>query len=277
MEVHAMKMREVDLRKIIERYGYVNIYLTGDWQLGTDHPCESTIKRFVKSVEKDRAGLWFHHGDYIEGILPGDRRYDVEESTKSLVQSIRQFKELVRPITKKCIGILYGNHEAVAMHIVGNLHEEMCSDLGVWAGGISAGIVLRGPGWKRKWFAIHGGTVYNFRAPDEETRWASTVRKIRSMFAQFSGDILGHGHSHALFFVPPSSRRILDFSAKDYGTHEEYVDHRWYYCSGTMRRGYFKGHSGYEESMHAPPLQIGYLIMTLDRKGNVQFRKVEEK
>lgn len=116
------------------------LYALGDIHAGTIHCVEEDIKRKVAEIAKERNAYWIGMGDYAEFITPKDKRFD--PSQKAIAEWCKQdniahdqtewIYKLFKPIAKKCVGLLYGNHEE-SMRIFNhdNVQQNICEDLGV--------------------------------------------------------------------------------------------------------------------------------------------------
>lgn len=88
-------------------------------------------------------------GDYIDAILASDKRFDIVGHPKwvtkdNIIESQRKFiRDLFKPIQKKGLCLLTGNHEEV-LHLSkqDDVTRNMCEDLGLDYGGYQCFISL---------------------------------------------------------------------------------------------------------------------------------------
>ena len=194
-------------------------YAIGDVHLGTLNCAESQLKRLVGRISKDPKAYWIGGGDYCECIKPSEiSRYEAEglpdwilgpdaESARENLRDIvaaqhRRFKQIVSPITDKCLGLIEGNHE-FNMRKYHNLdhHGFMCHNLGVEDLTSEAFIRLR--------FSKNGGSVTRIVKlfichghGGGRTAGAEPNHLFR-LAAQWRADIILRGHSHTFCINPP--------------------------------------------------------------------------
>ena len=116
------------------------LYAISDIHAGTIHCVEDKIQDKVAQIAKEKDAYWIGVGDYGEFITPHDKRFD--PSQKSIADWIKTddiahcqeewITKLFDPIRKKCIGLLYGNHEDnIRKYNNTNVQEHICDNLGV--------------------------------------------------------------------------------------------------------------------------------------------------
>ena len=131
-------MEGKELRIEVNRTDQYNLYPLGDIHLGSSHCSESAIERKVAAIKSERNALWIGMGDYMECILPSDKRFDIGGLAKwvvkdNITESQRERTvKLLKPIANKCIGLLTGNHEeTLHMRGEGDVTRNLCKDLNV--------------------------------------------------------------------------------------------------------------------------------------------------
>lgn len=104
-----------------------DIILTGDWHWGSAQCCKDGLRRLFKSIADNPRARWVGMGDYLDLILRRDKRYDPAALDRETWDkcgrqigeyqdtSRRELRQLLRPIMDKCLGLLVGNHEDVAL------------------------------------------------------------------------------------------------------------------------------------------------------------------
>ena len=197
------------------------LYALGDIHAGTIHCVEDDIKRKVNEISREKNAYWIGLGDYCEWITPHDKRWDSSqkaiapwlEPDNIAYKQTKWIKELFNPIRKKCVGLLYGNHEeAIRIHNSDNVQQNICDELEVDNLGFSCFLRLF---FKRaninethlvKGAFIHGASG----AITEGAKLMALMRWMKSMEA----DIYGYGHVHD--YIPKSLSRmtITDRSGK---------------------------------------------------------------
>lgn len=116
------------------------------WGIGDIHKgapgCEwDRVKRDVKKIEDDPHSFWVGLGDYADFITVKDKRFDADHLDNEAKLNIGRLgnyymetiRDLFQPITHKCIGLIYGNHEEKFMihNEQADLHGWLCTELGV--------------------------------------------------------------------------------------------------------------------------------------------------
>ena len=116
------------------------LYCLGDIHAGTIHCVEDHIKRKVEEIKSKKNAYWIGMGDYAEFITPKDKRFD--PNLKSIAEwvepdniahcQVQWLTKLFQPIGKKCLGLLYGNHEnSIRIYNHDNVIKNLCENLGV--------------------------------------------------------------------------------------------------------------------------------------------------
>jgi hypothetical protein len=119
-----------------------SIYDVADIHL-LNRGCSKThLVKDIKRIQDDTYALYFVGGDYADWIFPGDKRFDGEAFDEDIrVNDLAQLGAVVakqiiryfRPIRRKCLGFLIGNHEFTAMTKNSQMfvHEHICEQLKV--------------------------------------------------------------------------------------------------------------------------------------------------
>jgi hypothetical protein len=121
---------------------WIKIWDIADVHLGNGGTAVDLFKRDIQIIKDDPFSFWFGGGDYGEYISPSDKRFDPTAVSKDItVHDLAnlgftlstKLKNLLLPISKKCIGLLCGNHErkySIAKEQE-NLHAWLCTELQV--------------------------------------------------------------------------------------------------------------------------------------------------
>jgi len=99
------------------------------------------LYRDIQRIAEDPYSLFFEGGDYADWIFPNDKRFDPEAFDENVkVIELAKLGALVsqaiihifKPIRKKCLGMLIGNHEFKAMSRNSQMfvHDHICKSLG---------------------------------------------------------------------------------------------------------------------------------------------------
>jgi predicted phosphodiesterase len=137
-----MELTGIRIVEYKDKAAEFSIYDVADIHWGNRGCSKEHLHRDIERIKHNPYALYAVGGDYVDFVLPGDRRFDPESIdtdirvndlasiASSLVTTLyRQFI----PIAPKCIGWLYGNHDWQYLNRTGQmfLHDELCSDLDI--------------------------------------------------------------------------------------------------------------------------------------------------
>lgn len=190
------------------------LYCVGDIHAGTIHCVEDHIKRKVDEIKNRKNAYWLGMGDYCEWITPRDKRFDpnlksiagwVEPDNIAHCQT-EWLTKLFDPIKKKCLGLLYGNHEnSIRVFNHDNVIKNLCENLGVDNLGFSCFLRLF---FKREnsneSHLIKGAFTHG--SSGAITEGAKLMALMRWM-KQNEADIYGYAHIHD--YIPKSLSRMI--------------------------------------------------------------------
>lgn len=193
------------------------LYLLGDLHAGTIHCVEDDIRRKVQEIKNSKNTYWLGMGDYAEFITPKDKRYDPSMcSIASWVEpdniahcQVKWLTDLFRPISNKCIGLLYGNHEnSIRIFNHDNVQKNLCDALGVSNLGYSCFIRFH---FKREnsteTHLITG--CFTHGSSGAITEGAKLMALMRWM-KQNDADIYGYAHLHDYLEKSLSKMTVID-------------------------------------------------------------------
>ena len=241
------------------------LYCLGDIHAGTIHCVEAHIKRKVEEIKQAKNAYWIGMGDYAEWITPKDKRFD--PNLKSIADWVEPdniahcqtewLTKLFEPIKKKCVGLLYGNHEnSIRIYNHDNVIKNLCENLEVDNLGFSCFLRMF---YKRensneshlvKGAFTHGSSG----AITEGAKLMALMRFMKS----FEADIYGYGHIHD-YIQKSLSRMIISpqgkiKSAVSIGA-----------TTGSWFRTYTQGTiASYGEQKVFPPTEISCAAFTIN-------------
>ena len=241
------------------------LYCLGDIHAGTIHCVEDHIKRKVDEIKQKKNAYWIGMGDYAEFITPKDKRFDPNlKSIASWVEpdnvahcQTEWLTKLFLPIQKKCLGLLYGNHEnSIRIFNHDNVIKNLCDNLEVDNLGFSCFLRLF---FKREnsneSHLVKG--VFTHGASGAITEGAKLMALMRFM-KSFEADLYGYAHIHD--YIPKSYSRIIISpqgkikSSVSIGT-----------ITGSWFRTYTKGViASYGEQKCYPPTELGAAMFTIN-------------
>ncbi len=241
------------------------LYCVGDIHAGTIHCVEDHIKRKVDEIKNKKNSYWIGMGDYAEFITPKDKRFD--PNLKSIAEWVEPdniahcqtewLTKLFEPIRKKCIGLLYGNHEnSIRIFNHDNVIKNLCENLGVDNLGFSLFLRLF---FKREnsneSHLIKG--CFTHGASGAITEGAKLMALTRWM-KQNEADIYAYGHIHD--YMPKS---LSQMTISPQGKIKSEV--RMGCTTGSWFRTYTKGIiASYGEMKCYPPTEIGAAVFSIN-------------
>lgn len=240
------------------------------------------LRKQIKEVAEDPYSFWFGGGDYVDYVAPGDKRFDpsifpdyvrVSDLKSFGSYCVETIAKGFSPISHKCLGLLYGNHED--KYQIGksqeNLHDDLCQSLDVPNLGYSAFVdiclysssqcdepVLMSPGLtfsdvKQHYqqgdsrtyrFFLHHGVGY-------ATTRAGKMRKLADIMRMIDADVYMVGHVHDK--IPNREIRIgANFSCTDF-----VEEVRYGLVTGGFLKTYVKGVTTYGEKRMYWPTYLG--------------------
>jgi hypothetical protein len=121
----------------------INLYPLGDWHYGSEQCDEDFVKRMVTLIAADPIGYWVGMGDFMENAIIGSKSdlYTQREAPKAQLEWLAK---TLKPIAKKGLFMLAGNHEQRTMRVVGLCPEDYLAEkIGVPFLGFSVFATLR--------------------------------------------------------------------------------------------------------------------------------------
>jgi len=231
------------------------------------------IERDIKRIKDDPAAFWVGGGDYADYIGFTDARFDpdcvaenikISDLGKLGKKMIDTVIELFRPIKHKCLGLLFGNHEAKyeRWNEQQGLHHYMCVQLGVPDLGYSAlfdvhfcrvpkrkiQLSRKAPGIgfpsERFRFYVHHGAGF-------ATTPAGKLTRLIRFMTYFDADIFMVGHVH-----DQEGRREVTIGA-DARCRKLIQHHKLGLISGGYLKTYTENVTGYGEMRGYGPTSLG--------------------
>ena len=273
-----------------------NLFLFGDDHEGTLLRYDKGWRKLVDMMEsefegvKPRHNYGIHHGDFIEGILVDDYRFDMLTTKEAFV--LRQLDEARRnmePIKDRLLCFLDGNHPR-KLQKFGQITEYFCNEklgrpeiYGTYAAH-NTYLDNRGKVIFRH-FCTHGAGSISSVADDIERARAnmrlSLKRKLKNKF----GDtlLMSMGHTHKLIICKPTN--VLYMQGANGEVSQEYTspkrtdgfihpDYRYYVNTGSFYRLYGDGVSGYGEVANYDPIQLGFAVAIVRNKKLIDVKEV---
>lgn len=180
----------------------VRIWPLGDLHAGTIFSEEAELRKCIDIIRRDPNAYWIGTGDYAECIVPNDPRWEPSQSIiapwvkpDNVAECERRMVlDILDPIRKKCIGLLYGNHEnKIRKRCYYNFHENLCADLSAKNLGYTCFIhfVIEATNTTR--YLVKG--CFTHGAGGATTK-ASKLNKLIKFMTARQADIYGYAHVH---------------------------------------------------------------------------------
>ena len=275
------------------------IIFFGDDQEGNTAKAHDKLKQCVEYILADPNRYAVHMGDACDAFWADDKRYDPTTTTatpiKQMAAEVVQLAPLVR--AGRLLTVLQGNHELALNAKVGDFSELLCDELRREGSGpypiygtYTHKLEFLGTD-KRSMFKVyltHGRRSITSISPDAHRRKAYMQFRLKRLLENKAGDCIAmvRGHSHIVLVTPPVPTLYLSdvkgklkqaYTTPGAGSSSAYIppEHRFYGCSGSFLRSQVEGVSTYSEIGEYDPVELGYLIGTVQDRQFVDLREVK--
>lgn len=252
--MHALTLRfnEDKAQKII---------LGGDIHAGLRNSLLSDAEEMFKRVNSVRT--WYiGMGDYCEFREPGHQYYDTDNIEMTIEEQLSWLFGQLRPIKKKIVGLLVGNHErGLIRKYTLNPLRMWCEDNGVSYLGDMTHITLEFPCGQSHTLIVHHG----YGGGQQK---GGKVNRLSRFINQHDVDMVAIGHVHALLdWIETELSYNKDGEPKARNKHCMFT--------GSFLRTYAPNTDGsYGEMNMMEPLPMGYIEMTVKPSEEINIRKV---
>jgi predicted phosphodiesterase len=268
------------------------VYLLGDTHLGVKAHASKAFSSVLKEIEDTPNAYMVFMGDLVEAREFGHSYMDSRSVDNNLLLPIdqyRAFQDKIRPVSKKIITILEGNHDAGASRQYGDMVDVICKDLDIPYGTYASVITFKDKdkagSQQFKIYVTHGFGQINSTAGDVIRREGyvqeSLKRKLKNKMADCVAMFMGH--THKLITAEPRTRlymvsdgnKLHQAYTKKHGN-SRYIseDDRWYGNTGSFMKTNVIGSSGYAEKGGYDPVETGYLVMHIKNREIDRIEKV---
>ena len=253
-------MRMLGARKFAER---LHLYVVGDVHFGSAACARERFTEYVARMAADKHARWIGLGDYIEAIAVDDRRFDpvgLDERMRAtdlgdlFTWQVDELLRVLAPVRDRCIALLRGNHEAVAIRRTHTAAwwQRLVDATGAPDCGTSCMVDLV-VGQRTVRVAAHHG------AGAAATDGGRAQRLAR--FAQaFVADLVLTGHLHA------KADTTVVRLAGDRACKRALAVRTRALCCASWYRSYH-GHGSYAEERGLPPSEIGAPVVKIAAGG----------
>lgn len=267
--------------------------IVSDLHVGSQLFKEQLFRKFVIQPLIENKDMYVVlNGDLIEGMIPGDKRFNRKALDKRFSSPMDEAKYVVSmlgPVKNKILGGCVGNHEITNI-ACWNAFEYISDTLGFpYGGGIYKLIVTNDGKVVHKYLMCHGKWSLKSNAKDYEQKAGNKRARQKDLLLSLGHDdciVSACGHHHHLCVVEPNLHKhvsLTDDGRKIKSQNKSTIkqnlnnidkDGRWYVGSGSYRGHLADPGSGaidYAELF--PPADLGHALVSVV---NGEVVKVEE-
>lgn len=238
-----------------------NIYFLGDFHIGHVNSDENKLEKHLKQIEKEKHSYCFIMGDIADKREPDHKYFDPAQLSKNyslkhfVNNCYKRFKGLIKPISKKIIGIHVGNHDLCGSS--NHWIEEICADFNVPYLGYRALTQLlptlknSNPTGPMNIFTTHGS--------GGGRKSGAKINRIEDEAVSTIADIYAQGHTHYLSYT----ERLQHYAQKYGGSLNLKEKELFFINTGSYLKSYTQGNYCYSEKASYPPQPTGCVKMTL--------------
>jgi hypothetical protein len=241
---------------------------TADWHEG----CKS-FKRSCLDMMTDRilskGWLWAHGADAIDGIIPGDKRHDVESCQTFLLDQLNTAIDDITAINKTCVGMLEGNHESAPSKLIGSVSRQICRQAKIPFLTQTCYLRFQAPRGECVAFLTHCLPSITNNNPDPLAREAARTSRLQRVLRPFDADLKLGAHIHTFLCHPPVAEDRLVLTSKNEVKKRGIMVHgEWNIVSPAMFVTYGED-SNYAQAKLYKPTDIGWAEIDFNRKGEI--------
>lgn len=273
------------------------IIFTSCWHEGSILKFQKVIDQIIDEVLTVKNTYIVHHGDWAEAMLIDDPRYNPEADEQySPLKQYQKIKKEIRPIRKKFLAAMYGNHDKRLFKFGNLVRDYLCSDeeetVSIPYGTFACKIVVKNKGnVSYKIFATHGRKSISSAADDPARQKVNRKLILKRHLKNKAGDCLfmTKGHNHQLIRLTPAEtlyltnegKKLLQNYTGDWNLHSGFVhpDYRFYAGVGCAYRTFADPAlkvptSSYAEESDYDPVELGYIRAVIRGPRVIAFEKV---
>ena len=262
-----------------------NIFLYGDIHSGTRSSHRKGVSELVDIInppyQEVKTNYAIDHGDIAETISRSDKRFDPEFHYLSVREQEDECVAIRKPLGKKLICLLDGNHTFKMSDTYGNaggFTRKVAERLSVGYGSFTTKIEFydKNQNLMFKSFHAHGSGSINSAADDSIRRWANMKIALKRKLSKKAGDciLMCMGHTHKIITVKPQSElylvndgdKVIQKYTRSPNFHPTgfiHPDHRYYVNTGSLYKLYSDdpNAASYAERAFYDPLELGFVVM----------------
>lgn len=188
------------IRRFVTKVDQIEIIPVGDIHFGSPNCNLKQFKETIKYIEQTQNCYCIGMGDYLDAIIPQDKRFDASAEFNQIDDVCQKIKDIFLPIKSKILLLLTGNHE-YTLHAkgFGDTTLRLSRELQVPYGGFSCFLRIETnehPIRKITGYLHHGFFTGRQRG--------SKINNLENLMRDYDADFYLAGHSHDLF----ATRRV---------------------------------------------------------------------
>jgi hypothetical protein len=239
------------------------------WHIGNPAIHWEGIAKFLQRAKKMP---WWHVGDLLESIMPGDKRFNVNEHKATLLENIALGTNHVSKANKTCWGLIMGNHERKCSSLVGDISETIAHDSKVPYLGTVAALHVHAPKGESTILTAHGSGSVRRNSGIPERDDINMRINLRRKLDIFNGvHLKAVGHYHKTIVAPMTMRYRGRFTDSRMKRALEVADDSWCVAAPSMFLNYTHDSltSSYAEAALYPPTDIGWIEIVWNIDGSI--------
>ena len=259
---------------------------------GIGHQHTQGIQQYINWLGDKKNRYGFILGDIAEAIHKSDKRHEDGLHKSSILEQYQAAVEMFKPVKKKLLGSLSGNHDHKISSFGDFVKYNFCAPLEIPYGTYSSRILIYTNEKKLQYkiFATHGNGSINSTNSDPQLREAQEKAQIkRKLSKERNADCILNliAHFHKSYIIPPYQELYLIDNESE--IKQQYavlsiqtdqfipIDQRWYVAVPGFVKKYFSGDqshdSSYVERAGYSPVEIGWMISTVK---NTKIQDIEK-
>ena len=250
------------------------VVITGDWHLGCP-TCDLDALDCMQDRILSGGLMWIHLADSIDGVVPGDKRYDIDFAKSTLLDQCAAARDRITAMNKTCIGMVEGNHEGAPSKLIGNVSKQICKDSHIDFLTQCAVLQFVAPLGSSTAFVSHYTPSISNNNPDPLVREAARGKRLGDSKRNFHFDMKMSAHIHSFLCRPPVMEdRLMMTEDGSIKKREVSVNPMWHLVCPAMFKTY-SVESNYAQAREYKPTDIGWAEADINREGKwVEVRNV---
>jgi len=242
------------------------------WHIGNPNADIDAVGVFIESARRQP---WWHAGDVIEAIGPGDKRFQHSEHKDTMLNQIAIAGDTLAVASRTCLGLITGNHEWGASGRLGDIAEDIANRAKVPNLGACCFFDIVCPKGKAIIFAAHGKGSMGFNSGFPERDDVNRRMKLRRILDGFSCDASATSsakcvaHYHRTIIDPARYKYAATVEGGKFKRRAVELRESWVMACPSLFGNYGDGPTSYAEIALYPPTDLGWLGISFERSGRI--------